>query len=229
MPGIIRCLLVNSIKWNYSHAKHGAPVLFLFALIIVLFSAEDVAALTFEWESRGVKNGIENYYAIKPGRKYRSVRGVMTVDMPAERIASKIIAAEESAEWMYRVKEVDVIKLSEKGAPIFRFEWKVPWPFANREVILNQTVTRDEGAQRVTILYDDYRGDTPKSKKVARMHDFSCTWVVETLPGGSTRVEVVIDPSLSGKAPSWFVNLFFKDAAQKSMKKLRKILEEHRV
>jgi len=217
-------LLMADITRSDGHANCGALAFFIFTLMVFPSATGGAASLPLEWKSTGVQNGVENYYALKPGHKYKSVRGLMTVDMSAEQIASKIMAAEESAEWMYKVAQVDTIEYKEREVSLFRFEWKMPWPFANREAILNQMVVRDEAAERVTILYGDYKGEIQKSGKLSRMRDFLCTWVVETLPDGTTRVDVVIDPSPSGKTPAWLVNLFFKDAAQNSMEKLRETL-----
>ena len=197
-----------------------------FVLVMGPFSAHAFDLASVEWVALGVKDGIENYAAIKLGHKYKSVRGIMKVAMPAERVVSEIIDAEKSSKWMHRVKRVDVIDRNRADEPLFQFEWNVPWPFHNRKVILTQTVERDEDARSVTIRYTDYEGQVAGIQEKYRMRDFMCTWVVEKLPGGSTRVDLVIDPSRGGKVPAWFVNLFFKEAAHKSLKNMRQWLSK---
>lgn len=66
-----------------------------FVLIMGSFSVHALDLASVEWVALGVKDGIENYAAIKLGRKYKSVRGIMKVAMPAERVASEIIDAEK--------------------------------------------------------------------------------------------------------------------------------------
>jgi len=128
---------MNKIDFSHSRIKYGTPIFFLCVFMTGILAAQAVGSVSAEWEAGGIKDGIEGYYLLKPDRKYKSVRGVMNVDIPSERIVSKIIAAEEAAEWMYKVKRVGVIEQQNRGEPIYRFEWNVPWPFSNREVILN--------------------------------------------------------------------------------------------
>jgi len=197
-----------------------------FVLIMGSFPVHALDLASVEWVALGVEHGIENYAAIKPGHKYKSVRGIMKVAIPVERVASEIIDAKNASKWMHRVKRVDVIDHNTAGEPLFQFEWSVPWPFHDRKVILTRTVERDEDAGSVTIRYTDYEGQVAGIQEKYRMRDFMCTWVVEKLPDGSTRVDIVIDPCRRGKVPAWFVNLFFKKAAHKSLKNIRQLLSQ---
>lgn len=181
-----------------------------------------------EWESMYVDEGIEGYSQEVSGSDLFGFKGIGEIQASVAKIFCVISDAKHEYEWVFLMKENEVIK---EDGPFYRIEhhiYGLPWPVSNRDFVFEiKAKTLDaKGTVLVTMQSVDFPG-MPEPKGV-RGRIVSSRFLLEPLGPNRTRVTVEIFADSAGILPGWVVYLVQRNWPYKTLTGLRQqVLQDY--
>ncbi len=190
-----------------------APLLFLLFLITA-------TAAEAEWKKIDEQDGIQAFSEEVPGSKTVAFRGVATLDAPASKILWVLLDNDHSTEWVDRLKTVKVLKAVSPTDFVVYQEYKLSWPAANRDYVMEKKAVRDPKTKQISVVMKSVEhADAPKTTGV-RAELKRSAYILTPLDNGKTQVEAEIHSDAKGSLPSMVVNSVQKGWPVKTLKGL---------
>lgn len=86
------------------------------------------------------------------------------------------------------------------------FQFDMPWPFHNQDVIVRCHVEHVENSNQVRIIIESVPNLVPKQKGVTRVEKFSSVWLLDEIDMNSTRVQYIGKADGKGFLPQWITD-----------------------
>ncbi|MBI9087347.1 MAG: hypothetical protein JEZ11_27385 [Desulfobacterales bacterium] len=161
-----------------------------------------------KWTEIFRQNGITVYSQEPTGSNILAFRAVGVLRAGIDQVIEVLRKVEISREWMPDVAERYTLEdFSDLDAITYSLN-PLPWPFANREMILRNSLRLDR--KNKVLAVDTYSVDpdgVPRKKGAVRAHLHCGLTRVRPAGPGRTQIEmnVFVDPG--GYIPAWLVNL----------------------
>lgn len=179
------------------------------------------------WQKFGDDEGIAVFRREVPGSSVIALRGEGVVDAPIVRVASVLIDATRSTEWIDRLAEVKVVRKISDDEQIHWTHISTPVVIKDRDFVFDIKLELDPPSKQVRLDYHSvYDSGAPQTDYVRGEFKYG-TFTLTSLEGGKkTRVlaEVLADPR--GSVAKWIVNLVQKDWPHKTIASLRRQVQK---
>ena len=192
---------------------------FLFTLLLL------VVVISVNAESRLVRDeaGIVVNELVDPGRTLPILTATTIMRAPTMQIAAWIGAVHTYTQWQHNCVEAYIIRQSDEGLLVYN-RVASPWPVADRDVVLQSTVTSRLDGGIIIDFFDRDDATTKIPRGVVRMAHLAGRYELIPVAEG-TRVTYTIDSDPGGKLPGWLVRRASKDLPYFTLKKLRTLSE----
>lgn len=175
------------------------------------------------WTKIFQKNGITVYSQETTGSNVLAFRAVGVIRAGIDQVIEVLRKVEISREWMPDVAERYTLEDFSDLAAITYSLNPLPWPFANREMILSNSLHLDH--KNKVLVVDTHSVDpdgAPRKKGTVRAHLHAGLTRIRPAGPGQTRIEmnVFVDPG--GYIPVWLVNLTQKTMPYDFLRALEK-------
>lgn len=179
------------------------------------------------WNLVKEKDGVKLYSRQEPGKNLQSFRGVAEIKAPAEKVFALIEDVNHREWWDKNLEQIRLLKYEKNKRAQYYLVYKMPWPFTNRDMCADVTVTISQinGEYRVTAV--PLRNACPENKDLERIKDYKQVWTVRPVNQNLAQVELefYVDPTV--KLPDWLLNRIFIDSPIISIKALRQQIEKN--
>ena len=162
-----------------------------------------------EWMVIGDRGGVLTSTKSMAGDKITANRGVMDVDIEPCKLVSYSLVPNEARNWVDLLIEYDV-EFTGPNEMIARQLYDMPWPVADREIVLLGTIRIQEDPETYEVYFesvDSERYPQPTTDSVIRSHVHFNLWRFSETSEGHTRIEVESHVDPKGTIPAWLVNL----------------------
>lgn len=176
------------------------------------------------WQFVKQSDGIVVERRVVGGSSLKEFRGRAEIAAPVSSILAVFSDVPRAVEWMDSCNGSRTIaELSDRDYIVYN-RTHAPWPVADRDVVLRDSVTFDEAAKKVQLDFwsvDDAR--MPAVAGVVRMPFLRGHWTLwPSADGTTTRVEYQVHANPGGRLPDWIVNYVSRELPYSTIEGLRK-------
>lgn len=175
------------------------------------------------WEFEKTKYEVEVYSKLLPGYKVKAFKATGLIEGTVEAVTAVVMDIENYVEWYPNCKVGEVLEGSTELEQFRRVEFKLPWPFDNRDAANKLVVSNQADSTWIEILNAaDY---VPKLKKVYRVGKTEGYWSIVKENETQTRLTyaAVGEP---GGIPTWIVNIFLFDSPLEAVNNIREMVKK---
>jgi ribosome-associated toxin RatA of RatAB toxin-antitoxin module len=201
-----------------SQLKSMVQLLILFTTAILINNN----AFGQDWELAKNKKGISVYTRQSEGSNVKEFKAETVIKSDAEKVLEYIINVESYPQWYSDSKSTELLKKIDANNLVFQMEMKVPFPFANRDMVSKMNIVRDGSSIQVKIInVPDYIGE---KKGIVRMPIAEGSWKLTPMANDNLRIDYSFSGDPSGNIPTWIVNMFIVDGPINTLTDLKEML-----
>ncbi|MBN9482656.1 MAG: hypothetical protein BGO70_07270 [Bacteroidetes bacterium 43-93] len=187
------------------------------ALLLLHFAASASPA----WELKKNQDSIKVYTANADNSNVKSVRVECIINATPSQLTALLLDAKAHEQWVYSTKRSYAIRSTGPGSQLYYSEISMPWPLANREVVVNFSVSQQPVTKVLTVKAIAINGELePKNDKV-RVVRSNVIWTVTPLAPNRLKIEYIADADPGGSVPAWITNMFLTKGPYETFKQLR--------
>jgi len=191
-------------------------ILCTFMCMITAVKAQDT------WELRRNENGITIY-----SRRHDNLVELHLLtefNSTTDNLINQLVDIPNYVNWVYGNKRSGIIKKINDHDIIYFTEAHLPWPIADRDLVIELTVTPATATNPLTIIAKSIEGILPPKPHFIRVPYSVATWHVIPVPGNKIKIDYTFSLDPGGSIPSWLVNLTIATGPYKSFLKLGDML-----
>ncbi len=202
----------------------------LFALITCLLvltgriQSQNQEILSEEgWQFEKSKYDVEVYSKEISGYKVKAFRASGLIEGSVESVTKVVMDIESYVDWYPNCKVGEVLTGSTELEQFRRVEFKLPWPFDNRDAVNKLIVSNHSDSTWIEILNAvDY---VPQLKRVYRVGRTEGYWSIVKESETHTRLTyaAIGEP---GGIPTWIVNIFLFDSPLDAINNIREMVKK---
>jgi len=191
-------------------------ILSTFVCMITAVKAQDT------WELRRNENGITIY-----SRRHDNLVELHLLtefNSTTDNLINQLMNIPNYVIWVYGNKRSGIIKKINDHDIIYFTEAHLPWPIADRDLVIELTITPASATNPLTIIAKSIDGILPPKPHFIRVPYSVATWHVIPVPGNKIKIDYTFSLDPGGSIPSWLVNLTIATGPYKSFLKLGDML-----
>ena len=191
------------------------------ACLMTAALADDGWGLSREDASRQIKV----YTRAQADSDYDEFRAEMLVPQSIDTVVAVLRDIPAWPEWIARIRKVKLLRHEGESNWVY-VVYKLPYPFKERDTVL-QSLLRREGKNGVVTIRSMAVRNPPIPEldgKRVHLYELQSTWRLTPLPGGGTRIELSGHGAPGGYMPSLVFNYNLADEPQQTMRLLRVML-----
>lgn len=173
------------------------------------------------------KKNIKIWTYVVPNSELRGFKAVTVVKSSLSGLVSLITDTENAKRWLYRTSTIDVLKRDDT-AHLFtiRVITDLPWPFNDREALVDVRITQDATSGKVRIDSNESpdAAHYPVKECCVRMPLVQGFWMFKPLANGMVEVTMSGHADPGGNVPAGAVNFLIQEHPYNTLKGLRKVI-----
>lgn len=176
------------------------------------------------WKVTEKDQGVTHYSQKIKGSGINAYKGVCIINKPIDTIFSLLSDIPSHPTWVAYCSSSSLIKKNSEDDTIQYYNFDVPWPFLNRDIVVHCTQRTDPVTGTITI--DSYAVKAPVvplKKNYLRVTDANQKWLLEQIEPGITRVTFIALTNIEGDAPNILKNLISHEIPSTSLENLKTI------
>jgi len=199
---------------------------FFLGLIIIVFSSNLIAQeKTGEWIFYKESDGISVYYKTNENSHIKEMKLITTVKATVKTVSSFITNVDSLKNWGYGCVQSDLLKKMGNKELYYYYAVDVPWPFEDRDVVINMKISHDSISGITTIRSKNADGYLPEKPDRTRIKHVRAQWVLTPLEKNLMQIDFSISTDLGADFPDWIVNHALSYSPTKSMLALKQKVE----
>jgi hypothetical protein len=173
------------------------------------------------WTFVKEREGISLYTSQRENSSFKSFHGEVDFKGDFEKVCGLIGDPSNLDWWADEVKNIQVLQFEKDKQIRYYFEYHVPWPFSNRDLVTNVQIKLDSLTGIKTIYSTPLPGAVPSKPGLVRVTDYWQKWTLQPLQDGMIHItlEGFIDPA--GDVPAWLYNIVVVDIPLRLLRKVR--------
>ena len=206
-------------------------------LSVVQANAEQISIYNNHPAKQSAQNNVEIYTQNIPGSEFVLFRGTAVFNSTMDSVLAVVFDSSSYVDWLYQCKESDLINEINFTE---RYQYQVihvPFPFADRDMIVYSKLQHDVGTGEIIISFyssSDYCIDknTPICKRInssryVRIQKIIGSYYLQNVEQG-IKMTWIQHTEPGGELPGWLVNLYVVETPFQSLLKLAEKLKEEK-
>jgi hypothetical protein len=195
-------------------------MIFIFLCSAVPFFVEGQAT----WVLKKDKDAIRIYTRDGENSAFKSVRVTCTIPGTLSQLTALLLDVSAHEHWVYNTKTSYLVKQVKQNQQIYYSEIVLPWPLANREVVVFMNITQDSISKVLRVNVENTESQIPVKSGTVRVPSSSVTWKVTPLKGNLLSIEYFGQVDPGGSVPAWIANPFSTKGPFETFKRLRQLI-----
>lgn len=190
----------------------------------IKYSSNDLSWSEDAWKEIKKDQGVTHYSQQIKGCNLNAYKGVCIINKPIETIYNLLMDVPSHPTWVAYCTDSSIIKRFSHDDAIQYYNFDVPWPFFDRDIVVHCTQKTDLMTGTITI--DSYALRTPVvplKKKHLRITDAKQKWVIEKIDHEKTRITFIAVTNIEGQTPNLLKKLISQVIPSISLENLRAI------
>jgi len=195
-------------------------MVFVFLCSAVPFFAEAQA----NWVLKKDKDAIKVYTRDTKNSSFKSVKVTCTIPGTLSQLTALLLDVSAHERWVYNTKSSHLVKQVNQNKQIYYSEIDLPWPLANREIVVVMSIVQDPVSRVLQVNIDNAENKIPVKSGTVRVPASSVTWKVTPLLNNLLSIEYYGKADPGGSVPGWVANPFTTKGPFETFKKLRQLI-----
>ena len=175
------------------------------------------------WELRRNENGITIYS--RRQNNLVELHLLTEFNAPADNLLAQLRDIPNYVNWVYGNKRSGIIKKINDNDIIYFTEAHLPWPIADRDLVIEITITPATATTPLTVIAKSIDGILPPKPHFIRVPYSVATWHIIPEVNNKIKIDYTFSLDPGGSIPGWLVNLTIATGPYKSFLKLEDILK----
>lgn len=194
-------------------------------VFILLCAAVPVyAEAQVAWVLKKDKDAIRIYTRDTENSSFKSVKVTCTIPGTLSQLTALLLDVSAHERWVYNTKTSYLVKQINENQQIYYSEIDLPWPLANREVVVFMNIAQDPVSKVLQVNIDNAENQIPVKSGTVRVPASSVTWKVTPLEGNLLSIEYFGQVDPGGSVPGWVANPFTTKGPFETFKRLRQLI-----
>jgi hypothetical protein len=176
------------------------------------------------WALKKDKDAIRIYTRDTENSSFKSVKVTCTITGTLSQLTALLLDVSAHEHWVYNTKTSYLVKQIKQNQQIYYSEIALPWPLANREVVVFMKIVQDPVSRVLQVNIDNVENHIPVKSGTVRVRASSVTWKVTPLEGNLLSIEYFGQVDPGGSVPGWIANPFTTKGPFETFKKLRQLI-----
>ena len=177
-----------------------------------------------QWVLKKDEDGIKVYISSVPNTNIKSVKAELNIDATMSQLATVMLDMKVHDQWVYNTKNTHTLTQISSSDLMYYSEVSMPWPFTNRDVVAELTITQDPTTKVMHVLVSARPFYIPANKDKIRLEVLKITWDVTAISNRQLHVNYYVETDPGGAVPAWLVNMFSIKIPIETFKKLRQMV-----
>jgi START domain len=190
---------------------------------LFLFS-QLISRAAINWELKKDKEGIKIYTGNIPNSNIKAIKAEFELNTSLSRLVAVLQDAKSHEQWVYKAKASYLVKKISDQEQVYYSEWSMPWPMANRDVVVHIKMNQDPVTKVLAISALAVPGYIPVNKHIIRILTSKASWTATPVGNDRVKIEYIAQADPGGSIPAWIVNMFCDKGPYETFKKLNEIL-----
>jgi len=191
--------------------------------LLLSFTSTFVLADT-KWELKKDKDGIKVYTGSVANSNIKAVKVSCIMNTTLEQLVAILLDTKAHEKWVYNTEVSYLIKTITTSHQLYYSEINMPWPLANRDVIMDIQFSQDKATKVMYVSGNAVEGYVPVNKNKVRVRSSKISWTIT--PINKTQIDIAYtaqaDPG--GAIPAWIANMFMTKGPFETFKKLKEMV-----
>jgi len=177
---------------------------------------------SLEWELRKDKDGIQVYTRLHESAGILEYKAISVIEADLEQLVEIINDVDNYPSWTANCESAEVIEVINDSTRIEYMTTAVPWPLADRDVVLKFTAVEHTEDYFEAILTCEPDA-VPEKDKYVRIIISEGTWIFKRIDDDQVKIyhQFFSDPGEG--IPMWIVNMFIVSGPYKTLLNLKKM------
>lgn len=176
------------------------------------------------WVLRKDKDAIRIYTRDIENSTFKSVKVTCTIPGTLSQLTALLLDVSAHERWVYNTKSSYLVEQVKENQQIYYSEIDLPWPLANREVVVVMSIVQDPVSKVLQVNIDNAENNIPVKNGTVRVPASSVMWQVTPLEGNQLSIEYVGQADPGGNVPGWVANPFSTKGPFETFKRLRELI-----
>ena len=176
------------------------------------------------WVLKKDKDAIRVYTRDAENSAFKSVKVTCTIPGTLSQLTALLLDVSAHEQWVYNTKTSYLVKQVKQNQQIYYSEIVLPWPLANREVVVFMNISQDPISKELRVTVENTKSEIPVKSGTVRVPASSVIWKVTPLKGNLLNIEYFGQVDPGGSVPAWVVNPFSTKGPFETFKRLRKLI-----
>ncbi len=178
-----------------------------------------------DWKLEKQKNGISVFTKNIDTSKFKTIKVDAVLSGKLNKLDSIMRDVKNHKQWIYNTKNAYPVKYISNNEIIYYEETTIPWPFKNRDVVIDMKLYMDTIRHTLTINSHNVDHVLPAKEDIVRVPFLSLDWNIEELDKNRLHIQYYFTADPGGSLSPWLVNLFAVTGPYDTFSNLAKLLE----
>ena len=205
------------------------PILILLLMIVTGYQTFTAMPNAYcsdrQWQYIGDDEGVSLYRSLNETDGLLPFKADAELEVPYERIVMALVDAEGKPDWAPKLKATAVHSQISSNHFVYSEYYKTPWPFKDREFLLDGTVTYEQNRVVFSAVNSENISLARKDHLTANIQEL--TFTVTPLSATRTRVAFTFSGDLGGWIPDFVKTIIQKRWPVRFIQALRDRVANH--
>ena len=176
------------------------------------------------WVLKKDKDAIRIYTRDANESQFKSVKVMCTIPGTLSQLTALLLDVSAHERWVYNTKRSYLVKQPNPNQQIYYSQIDLPWPLADREVVVFMNIVQDPVTKILHVDIDNAENNIPVKDGTVRVPASSVKWKVTVLPGKLLSIEYYGQADPGGNVPAWVANPFTTKGPFETFRRLRQVI-----
>jgi len=176
-------------------------------LVIILFVPWSLHAQN-KWNLEKDKDNIRIFTRQSDHSKFDEIKVECDIQGTISELIAVIFDIENHVQWVYNTKRAYIVKRISDSELYFYTEIYSPWPFRNRDAIVDIKTWKDSLSNKVLVEANSVPDYLPRKQDIVRIPSSNVKWTISPLNSQTIKVNYYMEADPGGSIPAWLINLF---------------------
>ena len=202
----------------------------LYFVCLFLMSSSNLSAQMdqdlYDWKLKKEGSGVKVYTSKVPDSKFLAVSATVILNAKVDSVASLIMDLENCKKWATQCSEAYILERISNTETYVYSRNNIPFPGRDRDAVSHVIWEKDPVTDTVSMTSTAVEGRVAKVKGVIRIKQALAKWRFTPQQDGTLLVESFAHVNPASDMPKWLLNNLLVGSPFKTMKKIRKRLED---
>ena len=178
-----------------------------------------------DWKLEKQKNGINVFTKTMESSNFKAVKVEAILDGKLNKLDSIIRDVKNHNKWIYSTKDAYPIKYISSNEIIYYEQTTLPWPFKNRDVVIDMKLYMDTLRHTLTVHSQNADHVLPAKADIVRISFLTVDWNIKEDGKNNVAIQYSFTVDPGGSLSPWLVNLFAVSGPYETFSNLAKLLK----